>query len=64
MQEAEASAPQQPASVFWNELLKGGYEDLQQVQMAALGKGKRERRQVSALHLVCICQQSVDKRQP
>ena len=42
----------QPASVFWNELLQSGYQDLQQVQMAALGKGKRERRQVSPPHLV------------
>ncbi|KAL0033469.1 hypothetical protein WJX77_010766 [Trebouxia sp. C0004] len=45
--EGHASGPQQPAVAFWDELLKNGYQDLQQVQMAALGKGKRERRKVN-----------------
>jgi hypothetical protein len=45
--EGQASGPQQPAEAFWDELLKNGYQDLQQIQMAALGKGKRERRKVS-----------------
>ena len=49
----ETTEPQQPASVFWNELLQSGYQDLQQVQMQALGKGKRERRQVSSQRLCC-----------
>jgi len=45
--EGQASGPQQPAVAFWDELLKNGYQDLQQIQQAALGKGKRERRKVS-----------------
>ena len=45
--EAQPSAAVQPANAFWDELLKAGYQDLQQAQMEALGKGKRERRQVS-----------------
>ena len=44
--EGQPSA-QQPAVAFWDELLKNGYQDLQQIQQAALGKGKRERRKVS-----------------
>ena len=44
--EGQASGPQQPAVAFWDELLKNGYQDLQQIQQAALGKGKRERRKV------------------
>ena len=44
----------QPAAAFWDELLKAGYQDLQQAQMEVLGKGKRERRQVSAVYLHCI----------
>ena len=47
--EVQHSAPQQPATVFWDELLKSGYQELQQSEMAALGKGKRERRQVHPL---------------
>ena len=46
--EAEPSAPQQAGAAFWEELLKAGYQDLQQAQMEVLGKGKRERRQVRA----------------
>ncbi|KAL0051035.1 hypothetical protein WJX82_000961 [Trebouxia sp. C0006] len=45
--EGQASGPQQPAVAFWDELLKNGYQDLQQIQQAALGKGKRERRKVN-----------------
>ncbi len=45
--EAQPSGVQQPAAAFWDELLKSGYQDLQQTEMAALGKGKRERRKVS-----------------
>lgn len=47
MLEGQPSGPQQPAAAFWDELLKNGYQDLQQTEMAALGKGKRERRKVS-----------------
>lgn len=45
--EAQPSAPVQAGAAFWEELLKAGYQDLQQAQMEALGKGKRERRQVT-----------------
>lgn len=47
MLDAQPSGALQPASAFWDELLKAGYQDLQQAQMQALGKGKRERRQVT-----------------
>lgn len=47
--EAQPSAPAQAGAAFWEELLKAGYQDLQQAQMEVLGKGKRERRQVSQL---------------
>lgn len=47
VQEPEAPGLQQPASQFWGELLQSGYQDLEQAHMAALGKGKRERRHVS-----------------
>ena len=53
--EAQPSGAVQPASAFWDELLKAGYQDLQQAQMQALGKGKRERRQV---HHCLLCQSS------
>lgn len=60
-QEGEADKGQQPAAAFWDELLKDGYTGLQEVQMAALGKGKRERRQVNtttvmqySTRLVCV----------
>ena len=49
--EAQPSQPVQAGAVFWEELLKAGYQDLQQAQMEALGKGKRERRQVSPFPL-------------
>ena len=67
--EAQPSAPVQAGAAFWEELLKAGYQDLQQAQMEVLGKGKRERRQVShcdllqckpfSFHLFCwqSCQQ-------
>lgn len=45
--EAQPSAPLQAGAAFWEELLKAGYQDLQQAQVEVLGKGKRERRQVS-----------------
>ena len=51
-QEQEADKGQQPAAAFWEDLLKDGYTGLQQVQIAALGKGKRERRQVTPTSLV------------
>ena len=35
-----------PSTAFWEDLLKDGYTDLHVIQQAALGKGKRERRQV------------------
>ena len=47
MLEAQPSAPVQAGAAFWEELLKAGYQDLQQAQMEVLGKGKRERRQVT-----------------
>lgn len=47
--EAQPSAPPQAGAAFWEELLKAGYQDLQQAQMEVLGKGKRERRQVRPL---------------
>ena len=46
--EEQVADKAQPAAAFWEDLLKDGYTGLQEVQMAALGKGKRERRQVSA----------------
>lgn len=46
--EAQPSVPVQAGAAFWEELLKAGYQDLQQAQMEVLGKGKRERRQVSS----------------
>lgn len=47
--EAQPSARVQAGAAFWEELLKAGYQDLQQAQMEVLGKGKRERRQVRPL---------------
>ena len=52
MLEAQPSAPVQAGAAFWEELLKAGYQDLQQAQIEVLGKGKRERRQVNHIRML------------
>lgn len=42
----EEQASAKPSAAFWKDLLKDGYTELHVVETAALGKGKRERRQV------------------
>lgn len=58
--EDEAAIEEQPSAkpstAFWEDLLKDGYTDLHVIQQAALGKGKRERRQVRlTIHTVAAC---------
>lgn len=47
--EATLEAPVRSDKRFWDALLARGYEELQAQQAEALGKGKRERKQVRAL---------------
>ena len=58
---AHPSAPLQAGAAFWEELLKAGYQDLQQAQMDTLGKGKRERRQVSHSRML-QCKASISQQ--